>query len=356
MNDGLEVGSLDEAGIDSILIMKGMNKLHKNNKEVHSMLIYKDDQLVFEEYFWGHTYKQDAPNHYGDKVRWNKSMSHQIMSVTKSITSACIGIAINKGLIKSVHQSIFDYLPDYQHLNKGGKQKITIEHLLTMTAGLEWDEWSSPYGNSDNDLIGLFLKCEDPISCILERPLISEPGTNFVYSGGNMIVLGEIIKSAANMSIDKFSRLYLFGPLGIDSSEWVDRFENGVIYAGGGIKITPRDMLKIGVTFLNNGVWDGKEIMSTQWINKSATSFPCNQGIDIPGEDSGKNGYSYSWWIKQFSILGQSIDVYYALGWGGQRTLVIPELKSVIVLTGGDYTSEVNQFEILQKYIVPGIK
>jgi len=355
-NDGINVGSLNEVNIDSALLFKAMNKIHKNNKEVHSMLIYKDNKLVFEEYFIGHKYKWDDPNHFGEEVSWKKSLPHQLMSVTKSITSACIGIAIDSGFIKSVHQSIFDYLPDYQHLNKDGKQKITIEHLLTMTSGLEWDEWASAYGSSNNDLIRLWTNCIDPIACILERQLISEPGTSFTYSGGNMIVLGEVLKNATNISIDKFSQMYLFEPLGIDSSEWVDRFENGVIYAGGGIKITPRDMLKIGVTYLNNGVWNGKEIISKQWINKSANSFPCNKGINIPGEDSGLNGYSYSWWINQFSFSGEKIDVYFALGWGGQRIMVIPEINTVIVLTAGNYVSEVNQFKVLQKYVIPAIK
>jgi CubicO group peptidase (beta-lactamase class C family) len=228
-------------------------------------------------------------------------MLHDVKSVTKSITSTCIGIAIDHGFIESVHQSIFDYLPEHQHLNIDGKDKITIEHLLTMTSGLEWDEWGVPLSSTDNDIIGLWFNCDDQIACILERPLVDEPGTSFTYSGGNIIVLGEIIRNATEMDIDEFSRKYLFKPLGIDSSIWTVRYPNGVIEAAGSLEITPRDMAKIGVTFLNNGVWNGKQIISEQWVEKSATPFGGNKGINIPGTDKKSNGYAYSWWTKTFS-------------------------------------------------------
>ena len=140
INDGFDVGSLDEVNIDSALIEKAVNDINRGKyKEVHSLLIFKDDKLVFEEYFEGHKYKWDAANYHGDLVIWNRSMSHVMQSVTKSITSTCIGIAIDKGFIESVNQSIFDYLPEHQHLNTDGKDKITIEHLLTMTSGLQLD-------------------------------------------------------------------------------------------------------------------------------------------------------------------------------------------------------------------------
>ena len=137
INDGFDVGSLDEVNIDSVLIEKAVNDIKQGKyKEVHSMLIFKDDKLVFEEYFQGHKYQWDAPKHHGELVIWDRTMLHDIKSDTKSITSTCIGIAIDKGFIESVHQSIFDYLPEHQQLNTDGKDKITIEHLLTMTSGL----------------------------------------------------------------------------------------------------------------------------------------------------------------------------------------------------------------------------
>ncbi|GJM35889.1 MAG: serine hydrolase [Saprospiraceae bacterium] len=356
INDGLDVGSLAEVDIDSTLLKKALRRISRGKyNEVHSMLIFKDNKLVIEAYFPGYKYQWDAPDHHGEWVEWDKGMPHIIMSATKSITSTCIGIAIDKGFIESVHQSIFDYLPEHQNLNTNGKDKITIEHLLTMTSGLEWNEWDVLLSSLDNDLISLNFDCEDPIRCILEHPLVSAPGTSFTYSGGNMILLGEIIKHATNLPIDEFSREYLFEPLGIASSNWSERYENGVIYAGGGINITPRDMVKIGATFLNDGIFNEKRIVSNQWIEKCTTQYSNNINIDIPGHASGSHGYSYSWWLKSYPRPGNEIKMYSALGWGGQEIMVLPQLNTVVVFTGGNYTATVKVFDILEKYILPSI-
>jgi CubicO group peptidase (beta-lactamase class C family) len=356
IDDGLNIGTLDEVNVDSVLIEKAVDRIYGGRyKEVHSMLIFKDGKLVFEEYFQGHKYEWDAPKHHAELVTWDRTMLHDVKSVTKSITSTCIGIAIDEGFIESVNQSIFDYLPEHQHFNADGKDKITIEHLLTMTSGLEWDEWGAPLSSTDNDMIDLWFNCDDQITCILERPLVAEPGTSFTYSGGNMIVLGEIIKNATKMNIDEFSRKYLFEPLEIDSSNWTVRYPNGVIEAAGSLEIKPRDMAKIGVTFLNKGVWNGKQIISEQWVEKSATTFPGNTRINIPGEDSGRVGYSYTWWTKQYSNSGKEINMFYAGGWGGQLIMVLPEVDTVVVFTGGNYVTKRPDFEILENYVIRAI-
>ena len=354
INDGLDVGTFSEVGINPALIEKAVNDINRGKyNEVHSMLIFKDNKLVFEEYFPGHKYQWDGNNYHGDLVAWDTSTLHCIQSDTKSITSACIGIAIDKGFIESVHQSIFDYLPEHQQFNTEERDKITIEHLLTMTSGLDWQEWSASYSSKDNPMIGIWFSDKDPITYILDRSMKNEPGTHFTYYGGNMILLGEIIKNATGMDIDKFSARYLFEPLGIDSFDWWNRFENGVIEAASGLKMTPRDMVKVGAMFLNNGVWKGQRIISEPWVEKSATAFPVNRGIDVPGEDGRKLGYAYSWWTKQYSDSGQIINMFLALGWGGQKIMVLPEVNAVVVFTGGSYTSEVRNFSILEKYVIP---
>ena len=153
------------------------------------------------------------------------------------------------------------------------------------------------------------------------------------------------------MNLGMFSEQYLFEPLGIDYAYW-DQFDNGVIDGAGGLHLSPRDMAKIGVTFLNNGFWNGKRIISEQWVNKSATSFPGNDGINVPGTDEKNTGYSYTWWTKSFSNSG---NMYYAGGWGGQFIIVTPELNTVIVLTGGNYEDKVRIFNILTNYVIPAI-
>jgi CubicO group peptidase (beta-lactamase class C family) len=360
INDGLDVGTLEEVGIDLELIEEAVNDINRGRyREVHSMLIFKDGKLVLEEYFEGHRYEWDAPNHHGELVTWNRSMLHDIHSVTKSITSACIGIAVDHDFIDSVDQSIFDYLPEHQHLNTDGKDQITIEHLLTMTPGLQWMEWNAPYSSRDNPIIEIWFQDEEqnkhPFTFVLEGALIDEPGTSFRYFGGNQIVLGGIIENATTMDIDEFSEEYLFEPLGIDYFDWWLRYPSGVIEAAGGLKMTSRDMVKIGVTYLNNGVWNGERIISEEWVEKSATPYGDNKGIDVPGTDQRNVGYSYSWWIKTFSDSDEEIDMFCAVGWGGQNICVFPDLNAVVVFTGGTYTRTVKTFTLLDRCIIPAM-
>ncbi len=357
INDGFEVGTLEEVNIDSVLLKNAIGKINCGTyDEIHSMLIFKDSKLVFEEYFEGHKYKWNGANHHGEWINWDKSTPHGIQSVSKSITSTCIEIAIDKGFIKSVQQSIFDYLPDHQQLKTSDTKKITIEHLLTMTSGLEWDEWEAPISNASNDIIGIGVQEKDPLAFVLEKPLIHKPGTTFNYSGGNTEILGEIIKNATNMDLDEFSKEHLFKPLAIDSSNWAIRYNNGVIGAGGGLVITPRDMMKIGVMFLNNGIYNDTQIIAKQWIEKSVTQYSNNTEIYIPGHASGSYGYSYSWWLKSYTKPGKEINMYSALGWGGQGIIILPELNTVVVFTGGNYIHNVKMIEILEEYILPAIR
>ena len=355
--DGCKVDSVEKRNIDSILLNKAVDEIKLGKYgEIHSMIILKDNNIVFEEYFKGHRYKYEGANHHGELISWDKSTLHGVKSVSKSIVSLCIGIAIEKGFIKSVHQSIFEYLPDHQHLKNSGNEKITIEHLLTMTAGLEWGEWGTSLSSEKNDIVGIWFQDKDPLSFILEKPLVHDPGTTFNYSGGNTIILGEIIRNATKMGLEKFSEEYLFKPLEIDSSDWSLRFKNGVIEAGGGLDITPRDMTKIGALCLHNGTFRGKQIISKQWIEKCKTQYANNRNIFIPGHASGSHGYAYSWWLQSYKKSGKEINIYHAVGWGGQEIIILPELNTVVVFTGGNYISISPAFILLDKYILPAIQ
>ena len=352
INDGLEVGLLSSVGLDTTLIAKAVNKI-ENGKfgEVHSMLIYKNDKLVLDEYFPGHSYKWDAKNYHGKLVNWDKTMPHDQMSCTKSVTSALIAIAIDQGFIESVNQSIFDYLPNHQHLKVDNREYITIEHLITMTSGLAWDEWSALHGTAANDIDALWFTCKETIGCVLNRPWWQEPGQLFTYSGGGMAILGEIIKNASGMSIDVFATTYLFEPLGVKNTRWT-QFPGGVWDGSGAFYITPRAMMKFGVTYLNNGIWNGQQIIPQNWVKKSATPYNNNININIPMEDSGKNGYGYTWWTSEFSHRGKTINMFRAGGWGGQEIMVFPELDMVVVFTGGNYAKKTKLFKIVKDYIL----
>jgi CubicO group peptidase (beta-lactamase class C family) len=201
----------------------------------------------------------------------------------------------------------------------------------------------------------MMYQAEDPVTYVLNRPLIDESGKSFKYAGGCNILLGEILKNATKMNIDEFSGKYLFGPLGIDPYYW-SQYKNGVVDAAGSLKITPRDMVKIGVTFLNKGGWNGKQIISEKWVDKSATSYPGNSWLNNWDDHWGMRGYSYSWWTHVFTKSAKRVDMFYAAGWGGQYIMVIPELNTVAVFTGGNYLSYRPPFEILKKYILPAFK
>jgi CubicO group peptidase (beta-lactamase class C family) len=319
------------------------------------MLIYKNDKLVFEEYFQGHTYQWDAPGHYGKHVTWNREMPHCIHSDSKSFTSLCIGIAIDKGFIKNVRQSIFDYLPAYRQYKKDGKENITIEHLLTMTSGLQWEEWKISLASKQNDQIAIWFYEDGPVHYVLRKPLVAAPGTRFNYSGGDIQLLAEILKNATGMNLDAFSARYIFNPMKISSYDWWLIFPSGEIQAAGGLKLTPRDMVKIGAMMLNKGEWNGNQIVSENWVDKCITPYAGNTNIKIPGEDLGKVGYAYTWWTKSFEYRGKPIRWYSALGWGGQKISILPESDMVIVFTGANYTSKVHHFKIMKRFILPAV-
>jgi len=340
--------------IDTVLLQKAAEEIRQGKYgEVHAMLVFKDNNMLFEEYFPGHQYKWDGPAHHGEWINWDKSMLHGVKSVSKSITSLCIGIAIDKGFIKSVDQSVFDYLPDHQQLKRDGKEKITIEHLLTMTSGLEWAEWKTALSSEKNDIVGIWFQDKDPVSFILEKPLANKPGSAFHYSGCNTILLGEIIRNDTQMELDMFAKEYLFKPLGIDSSIWGLRYKNGVIEAGGGLEIKPGDLVKIGALCLNKGSFKGRQIIAEKWIEKCSTPFSNNTNIFIPGHFSGSHGYAYSWWLKSYKKAGKEYNMLHAVGWGGQDLIIIPELNMVVVFTGGNYVPLTTTFSILDKYILP---
>lgn len=356
INDGLNVGTLNMVGMDSNMIARAIGCIYANRfDQIHSMLIYKDNMLVFEKYFEGNKYKYDGPDFYGDRIQWNKDSLHVIMSCTKSLTSACIGIAVDKGYIRNVKEPIFNYLPEHQQFKTDGKDKITIEHLLTMTSGLKWDEWGAHHPSS-NDIDRIYFYCQgDPVSCVLESPLENKPGEKFTYNGGGMIILGEILKNATNMNIEDFSDKYLLEPLGIDTVRW-HQFENGAYASDGSLEMKPRDMLKFGVTYLNEGKWNDNRIISEDWVEKSKETYNENSGINIPIDDSGKNGYAYSWWTNKISISGKKIKLFQAGGWGGQEIIVLPGINMVVVFTGGNYTTKKHIYKILEKYILPAIE
>jgi CubicO group peptidase (beta-lactamase class C family) len=288
-----------------------------------------------------------SQNFHGDYVDFDRDTRHDTHSVTKSFTSALAGIAIDKGFIQSVDDKIFDYFQDYSSLNNQQKEKITIEHLLTMSSGFQWNEWDVSISQSNHDIIRLIFS-SDPVYYVLSKPIVTEPGSTYYYNGGTVDLLGQIVKRVNGMEVENFSHVHLFGLLGITNYNWQKMFGSDVTCCHGDVYITPRDMAKIGYLYLKKGIWKGTRIISEEWINNSVQNHiipPVNWAY----------GYGYLWWLKRYNPGSHLYYSFNAEGWGGQQIIVIPSEDMVVVFTGANYVSNTPNDEIMSSYILPAV-
>ncbi len=351
-SDGWQTASLASVGMDQTPLVALMNTLHgMNDHSIHSLLIVKEGKLVFEEYFPGEKFNLAE---YTGETGFDRDDTHNLCSATKSVTSALIGIAIDKGYIQSVDQKVFDFFPEYSDLLTASpaKNDMTVRHLLTMTSGLQWDDVTYSYFDPRNDMNQLFNR-RDPIRYILSKNLIETPGKVFAYRNCNTNVLGEIIRKATLQRLDTFAEIHLFSELGITDYEW-QMLRNDVVFCSGDLRLRPRDMAKFGLLFLDGGTWDGKRIVSQRWIEESTKNQidPDNHAADFGGAD----GYGYQWWVWE-DIDGVKCQAYCASGWGGQWIIVCPSMNTVVVSTAGNYYSEAKMSiqSILVHYVIPSV-
>jgi len=327
LEEDLKCTDLTSTDIDTTKIFDLINKiLAREIPNIHSLLILKDNKLVLEEYFY---------NYSPDRL-------HRIHSVSKSFTSALTGIAIDREFIPDVNEYVWKYFTDWDKSKWiNDKYDIQIQHLLSMSAGLDWKGLTLDESNDDIDM----YKTEDYFEYILNKPLKYTPGTMFCYNNGLSLMLGHIIEKSTGMSVDMFSKEYLFNELGIKNYSW-DIDENGTIRTDGGLKMRPRDMLKFGLLYLNTGRWKDKELIPTDWVI-SSTQQKISNGIQ---------NYGFHWWVKNYSVNEKLFRSFYALGHGEQAIIIVPDQKLVVVMTAGNYLEpEHRPFEIMAGYILPSI-
>ncbi len=347
VDDGWETASLASVGLVAGPLVQLMDTLLGTEEHrIHGVLVVKDAKLVFEEYFAGYKFSLAQQ---GEWIVFGRDTLHNLASVTKSVTSALVGIAVDRGSIASLDESVFDHFPEHADVAGGGKDALTLEHLITMTAGLQWDEETYWYPDPRNDIVQLFL-VDDPIRFVLAKPLVAEPGTQFHYSGGCTNVLGEIVKRATLVGLDQFSQQFLFTPLGVTDYEW-QYLPGGVVFASGDLRLRPRDMAKLGYLFLNRGDWDGGRAISQDWIDVSTRRH-------IPLDWGWTDGYGYGWWAQTYDVAGRPVQTYFAAGWGGQQISVVPELDMVVVFTGGGYYEDplLTPDEMMRDYVLPATR
>ncbi len=306
----------EEQGMDgaNLAQMLAVNPKQPLSLSLHSLLVIRHGYIVSETYF----------ESFGPDVR------HELFSVTKSFTATLVGIAIDQGKIQGVDQRVLDYFPGQTWTHPDPlREKMTVEDLLTMRSGLDWQDDESTF----LDMTG----SQDWVKYVLDKPMAQAPGTQFNYCSGCSHVLSGIVQRATGVDTSDFARQYLFEPLGISTATW-DVDPAHIATGGWGLQLTPRDMAKLGYLYLHNGVWDGQQIVSANWVQ---TATRQQTGSD--------DGYGYQWWIMPDE------HGYAALGRYGQMIFVSPDFDLVVVMTAALLNHD-SEFKLLDDYILTAVQ
>jgi CubicO group peptidase (beta-lactamase class C family) len=312
---------------------------------VHAVLVVRHGKLVFEQYFTG------ADEHLGSNagiVTFGPTVRHDERSVSKSVVSLVMGIAIDHGWIKSIDAPVFSFFPEYASLATPEKSRITIRDLLTMSSGLEWHEEDVPYTSRHNSEIAMDSS-SDPLRAALAPDLAAAPGKIWNYNSGSTEVLGEILKKATGKPVDQLAATLLFAPLGITDFTWY-KHPDGSPHAAGGLRLRPRDLAKIGQLVLQRGSWNGTQVISSAWIDAATAPHIMGEALFF---------YGYQFWLGRSLVNGHEVEWPAAVGLGGQRLYVIPELDMVVAVNSGMYKSERQgsvALQVLDRYVIPAVE
>jgi CubicO group peptidase (beta-lactamase class C family) len=304
---------------------------------VDSMLIIRNGRMAFEAYYENDYRTINADLVTGESGPWNYydvnwhpfykgSDLHTIQSSTKSFMSALVGIAIARGDLPGVSATLGELLP-HRNITDPQKAGITLENILTMTPGFEWEEDVS-YWDPRNDAIQVELT-DDWVAYLLDKPLVHEQGTSYKYNSTNTQLMSEMVSTATGRSLDEYAEELLFGPIGIKDYAWKDAPE-GFKDVAGGLYLKPRDLARFGLLYEREGEWDGRQIVPADWV---ASSGEPHVADTAPASPDFNVGYGYQWWVFNDGSDGKPL-MYGSWGWGGQFALIVPELDLVGVFTG----------------------
>jgi CubicO group peptidase (beta-lactamase class C family) len=293
----------ESVGMDSGPLGDLFDYVRKENVPVHSVQIIRNGKLVLDAYFYP----------------FRQGLRHDVASVTKCITSTLTGIAIDRGLLPGVKASVLDLFPGRKAaLDDDRKQKLLLEHLLTMEAG--WDCGFEPNEARLFQMRG----SADWLQFMLDLPMVADPGTRWAYCSGNCHLISALISRVTATNELGFARRELFGPLGISDVRWATD-SAGNNHGWGDLQMLPTDMAKIGQLLLQHGEWKGRRIISEEWIKQATEAH-----VD---KTSNRDHYGYFWWVKGEPYVG----MFEAVGRGGQRINVWPSKNLVLVFTGGEF-------------------
>lgn len=272
---------------------------------------------------------------------WQGTQAHTLQSVTKSVTATLIGVAMQRGEIKSVQTPLLSFFGKY-NLSKADPRlrKATLADLLTMRSGIEWHETDRPLDSTNTTL--LLEESKDWIQFTLDQPMDSDPGTKWVYNSGGSALMAEVIRSSTGKHADEYARQYLFGPLGITSFHW-KRTPTGHPDTEGGLYLDPLDLAKIGQLFMDDGVWQGKRLLPAGWANEAAGRIVDHTNPTAPQSP----GYGYQWWRYD----RRNTEIWAGNGFGGQFLLVLPQYKLIAVTNNWNVFGVPPQMGILNPLI-----
>jgi CubicO group peptidase (beta-lactamase class C family) len=327
-----------EAGLDAQALCRLLEGVAGGSANIHAVLVERRGRLVAELYRAGKDARIDVrlgiANPFASDTRFGVDVLHDVRSVSKSVVGLLFGIAVHDGRIASVSTPALDAFPELADLRTEGRDAITLEHLLTMSSGLRWRELGA--GPIASDETRLFWKA-DPVRFLFGRPIVAAPGSRFEYNGGGTTALAALLARASGRPLDELAREQLFEPLGISHWTWAaDLRGRPIAYAG--LRLRPRDMLKLGRLVLQHGRWNGRQVVPETWVAESLRPHVAT-GIELGGIAPGGAGYGYQWWNGSFPWRGRTLGWSGGFGNGGQRILVVPELDLTVVTTAGDYGS-----------------
>jgi len=326
---------------------------------VDSFAVFRCGKLVFERKYphdYGKIYGKEAktrgplnarltgPYNYFDPAwhpYYHGSDLHTMQSVSKTVSSVIVGIAATRGDFKAgLDTPLLHYFDETKVKNVDDrKRRITLRHVLTMTTGLDWNE-EVAYDDPRNDA-DLMEATDDWIQYVIDRPMAKEPGTVFNYSSGVSELLAYIFQKETGQDIEKYGEQYLFTPLGMN--HYWKRSPLGLVDTEGGLFLNGQDLAKIGYLYLHDGVWDGKQIVSKEWVKQSVTPF-------IEAEEGFK--YGFKWWL----LPQKEGFVWMARGFGGQRLMVFPKNDLILTFTGWTILKDPPADQDFVARILPALK
>jgi CubicO group peptidase (beta-lactamase class C family) len=318
LGDGIAVGDLASAGLDPSVaddLVRGV--VDGTYADLHGVLVYRHGRLVLEEYFYG----------------YGRGRPHPMRSATKSVVSALVGIAIDRGALAGVQEPVLPRLPYAGYANAHPqKQALVLEDLLTHRTGLACDDWDGDSPGNESRI----YQTDDWVKAFLDLPVVAERGTAAHYCSAGVMTAGRMVERATGESLPAFAQRVLFDPLGIRAADVRWNFtlaaENAGTFAQ--LNLRPRDMLKLGILFQQEGLWQGRQVVSADWVRRSTALHT----------QVGDLGYGYYWWHQWLAVPTAAgtrrVDMVVATGNGGQKIYLVPSLDLVAVFTGGAYNAE----------------